>query len=342
MEKLVLPEGLETIGNYAFSGTAITEVTIPSTVTTIGYGAFNSTNLKTLTVPATVTQVGGSLINYCENLSALIWNSTAPVDDAWGISSNCCLYLADASVVVGPNWKNIVVDGVADIVELSPDGYHNYSEVYSVPIAFTAKKITFKRYFDGWTYPGVSSGWQTIVLPFKPTKIEHETKGEVAPFNSDVEDAKPFWLRQLTADGFVDKTSIEPNVAYIIAMPNHSDYVEEYRLNGMITFSAENVELAATPEKLDASEGPGYSLQPTYEKVGRNVTAYALNMDYWVNGYEYGSVFVRNVVDVYPFEAYLVPEGRSARSVFEMNTRSSASRALYSPNKTGIPRIGDM
>lgn len=340
LTKITLPEGLETISDRAFTEAAFTEITIPSTVTYIGGAAFDNSNLKTLTIPATVTEVGGSLIGGCSNLSALIWNSTAPVEDAWGVSSNCYLFIPNADVVVGPNWKNIIVGGVAEIVELCLNG--NRAEHFSIPVSFTAKKITYTQNFDRETVPGESSGWETIVLPFTPTKIEHETKGVVAPFNSQVEGAKPFWLRELTAEGFVDKTTIEPNKAYIIAMPNHYDYVEDYRLNGKITFSAENVELAATPDTLSPSVGPEYSLQPTYNYIQHGVSIYALNAEYWIDGYHMGSVFVRNTSDIYAFEAYVTLDGRSARSLYDIDTKSKASRTPYQPNKTGIPQIGDM
>ena len=345
LTKVTLSEGLEEIDSYGFLDTSITEISIPSTVTKIGYGAFQNSKLITLTVPATVREIGGSLIDNCSDLKALIWNSTVlEIADTWSVNSDCLLYLPNADYVPGPNWKNIIVNGEAETLELCTDGNRtDGNRSFFVPVAFTAKKISFSRNFGSTTYPGVSSGWQTIVLPFTPTKIEHETKGVIAPFNSEVADAKPFWLRELTTDGFVDKTTIEPNKAYIIAMPNHSDYVEEYRLNGKITFSAENVELAATPETLTASDGPTFSLQPTYQKVDRGLTAYTLNIDYWIDGYEYGSVFVRNISDTYAFEAYVTTAGRSARSVFEMDTRSSATRGVpYKPNTSGIPQIGDM
>ena len=344
LSNITWPTALETIGSSAFAGCGFTEMTIPSTVTKIEYGAFSSSTLRTLTVPETVIEVDGSLIDYCGNLEALIWDSAdLEIEDSYGINHDCLLYLPNANYVPGPNWKNIIVNGEAESLELCTDGNRtDGNRSFFVPVPFTAKKISFSRNFGNTTYPGVSSGWQTIVLPFTPTRIEHESKGVVAPFNSEVEGAKPFWLRELTADGFVDKTSIEPNKAYIIAMPNHSDYIEDYRLNGKITFSAENVDLAATPETLTASDGPSFSLQPTYQMVDRGLTAYTLNIDYWIDGYEYGSVFVRNISDTYAFEAYVTTAGRSARSLYDIDTKSKASRTPYQPNKTGIPQIGDM
>ncbi len=48
--EIVIPEGVETIGAYAFANlTALTKITLPSTLTTISYGAFfNCTSLKTV------------------------------------------------------------------------------------------------------------------------------------------------------------------------------------------------------------------------------------------------------------------------------------------------------
>ena len=343
LKKVTLNEGLEIIGERALGGNLVTEFNIPSTVTEIGEQAFRGTKIKVLTIPATVTKVGGSLIDDCSDLTALVWNTTAELRDTWGVDRNCYLYLADGSTPCGPNWKNIIIDGVAESVVLCEGGWREDSNrSFNIPIAFKAKKITLERDFGGWTVPGQSSGWETIVLPFTPTKIENETKGIIAPFNSDVKNAKPFWLRSLTAEGFKDVTTFIPNVPYIIALPNHNSYLEEYRLTGKIFFSAENVDIAATPDVLEASVGPDYSLQPTYDYVQAAPQVYALNVNYGIDGYHNGGVFARSSSDVYAFEAYVVPNGRSARSVFEMGTRSSATRTPYTPNKTGIPQIGDM
>ena len=50
LQKVVLPEGLMTIGNYAFSETGLTSIHIPASVTVIGIGAFDATtDLETVT-----------------------------------------------------------------------------------------------------------------------------------------------------------------------------------------------------------------------------------------------------------------------------------------------------
>ena len=47
-----LPEGLTSIGNYAFEQTAIAELILPNTLTSIGYGAFTQcNNLTAVSIP---------------------------------------------------------------------------------------------------------------------------------------------------------------------------------------------------------------------------------------------------------------------------------------------------
>ena len=343
LKSITLPSTLVEIGNYAFSQSGLTSIEIPASVTKIGSSAFYSTRLKELTIPATVTSVGSGFVTYCSNLMALYWNSSLEVPYSYGVE-NCFLYFPSGDHSYYRNsWKNIIFDGVAESIVLNEDG-NRPTQSYGCLKAFTAKKITYNRKFSQTTYPGVSSGWQTIVLPFTPTTITHESKGVIAPFNSNVEGAKPFWLRELTSEGWKDVTSIEPNKAYLIAMPNHSDYISSYRLNGKISFSAENVEIGVTPETLTASVGPDYEFHPTYQTVAKAANVYALNVDYYDSNYNYGSAFIRSSEDVRPYEAYVMTLGskRSATSVYSTDTRSSATRAAWQRNTTGIPQIGDM
>lgn len=342
LKSITLPSTLIEIGNYAFSQSGLTSIEIPSSVTKIGYDAFYRTRLKELTIPATVTSVEGGFVSYCTDLMALYWNSSVEVPYSYDVDG-CFLYFPSGNHTYNRDyWKNIIFDGVAENIVLNDDG-ERPTQSYGCLKAFTAKKITYNRKFSGTTYPGVSSGWQTIVLPFTPTTITHESKGVIAPFNSNVEGAKPFWLRELTSEGWKDVTAIEPDKAYLIAMPNHSDYMEGYRLNGKISFSAENVEIGVTPETLTASVGPDYEFQPTYQTVAKAANVYALNVDYSVDGYNYGGVFIRSSSDVRPYEGYVKTlGGRSARSVFSTDTRSSSTRAAWQRNTTGIPQIGDM
>ena len=344
-----LPENLVGIGNGAFEYCyALESIQIPESVETIGnYAFYSCSNLKELTIPANVTNVGYDFVSNCNKLHCLNWKTAlADVPDGWGVD-NCILFVESDQIAVNnwDMWKAIVINGYAEstIKFDSNNSFANYKE-------FKAKKLSYERYFSGETVPGYSTGWQTIVLPFTPDSIYHETKGQIAPFGSELiaEGAKPFWLRELTSEGFVDVTTIEPNKPYIIAMPNHNDYLDEYRLDGTITFVAKDSVLRVTPEVLDASVGPDFEFHPTYSYVDVSSDVYALTSiwDYYEedNAYYSKSFFRKDYSSVSAFNAYVTTlgGGRSSRSMFDLDTRSKETRAAWIPNKTGIPQIGDM
>lgn len=350
LKSLTIPEGVEYIESQAFAESGLTEIVIPASCTRLGYGVFNSCKqLQTLTIPKTVSQTDGSPVDGCENLRMLAWNTTIAVPGSRP-TENCFLYInsdnGTAATYDANSWPNTIVDGIAESIQMT---YSNSTwgtpKKFSCPIAFTAKSISLTMTFlDRWTYEGKASGWRTLTLPFKVSSITSEEKGALAPFGSDVEGAKPFWLRKLTADGFVDATSIEADKPYIIAMPyNPGVYLDEYNISGNVTFTGENVEIAVTPDELPADEGPDYLLQPTYQFVKRGGMVYALNYDYSIRNHELGSVFARSSTHVYAYEAYVKDKnGSSTRALYEIDTRSPKTRSAAQKNTTGIPAIGDM
>ena len=73
VKDLVIPEGIEAIGDYAFSGcTGLTSITIPNSVTTIGSHAFNGcSSLTSVTIPNSVTTIGDCAFQYCSGLTSV-------------------------------------------------------------------------------------------------------------------------------------------------------------------------------------------------------------------------------------------------------------------------------
>lgn len=68
---LVIPEGVTSIGSYAFSGrTGLTNITIPDSVTSIGQDAFEGcTGLTSITIPNSVTSIGKKAFIHCPALT---------------------------------------------------------------------------------------------------------------------------------------------------------------------------------------------------------------------------------------------------------------------------------
>ena len=82
--KVIIDEGVTSIGNYAFYGcTALTDVTIPNTVTDIGNGAFNGcSSLTSLDFPDNLSRIGNAAFSGCEHLSSVeLPNTVVTIED---------------------------------------------------------------------------------------------------------------------------------------------------------------------------------------------------------------------------------------------------------------------
>ena len=66
VKNIVLMEGTQRIGDYAFYSSSITNITIPNGVTSIGKYAFYSTNLTSITLPNTLTFIGDGAFMFCD------------------------------------------------------------------------------------------------------------------------------------------------------------------------------------------------------------------------------------------------------------------------------------
>lgn len=72
LRKLILPEGLKTIGSHVFiGGNSLSEVVLPSTLTKIGWYAFESTGVSSLKIPASLVSFGLGAFSDCQNLSEI-------------------------------------------------------------------------------------------------------------------------------------------------------------------------------------------------------------------------------------------------------------------------------
>lgn len=248
------------------------------------------------------------------NMSALIWNvEIALPNNALSnaaIGSNFLIYVKSANYAPS-SVKNVVVNGSASSILLSDDGGQFYC-----PQGFTANNISYTHNYSMET-GGNGKGWETIVLPFDVQKVSHSTKGEIVPFASynNGSNKKPFWLASFSGNGFRRATAVLANEPYIIAMPNSSNYRNEYNLTGNVTFSSENVQVPNTP----AFNG---NFLPAYSMVAKSSTVYALNVNNryvkYSGAYDAGSRFISNLRDVRPFEAYMTGSS-STRGVIEIN-----------------------
>ena len=360
IEAITIPAGVLSIGDRAFANCwVLKSVVLPEGVTDIGQEAFNRTGLKSICIPGSVTSLGHKAVGECYDLDViyvsegmgriregafegstpccLVWNRTDNIPSSLfeyystPPSHKNFLVYVKSDITVPENWNTaqVIYDGMAESIVISDEtGF----ERFYAALPFKVKKISYSRNFDVQSGLHFSAGWQSVVLPFTASRFMHEVKGELAPFGSNVTGTKPFWLRELTPDGYVVSSTLQANRPYIISMPNNAEYEDEYNITGTVTFIAENtsgVEVSATPAVMPTGENANYKLVPTYQMIAANDTVYALNSSVY-NKKPGGSVFVKALRNVLPFEAYVVSKEShvTAPAMYSIGGDGGSSTAL--------------
>jgi hypothetical protein len=304
--------------------TKVTDAGIAYTVTsydeqTVVVAAGNYGNV--LTVPATFTakEKTWTVVGIDEDalkdntaLSAIIWNPevafTAKVSNP-----NLLLYVKDAQYAP-TTIQNVVVNNQAENIVLVEAASGND---FYCPQAFTAKRISYEHNYSMISGYKTCQGWETLVLPFDVTMMINAKGQELTPYinwqygNSQ----RPFWLYEMTTQGWKAGSAIKANTPYIISMPNNEMYDVSFNQTGNIQFIGTNVEVKASTEMKTGQHG-NKRLVANYQTQEPNADIYALNVsNEWSQNTATeveGSTFIRSLRNVHPFEAYLTVEGSNA------------------------------
>ena len=304
-------------------------------------GAFaNMTQLVSVSLPSSVTAVGGSLFSGCSQIAAITWNAGIKLTEQalQGIDNpNLLLYVSIASDAPS-SVANVVVGGKAASILLSDATTGNNN--FYCPTPFTAGHISYTHRYTMQTGVRECRGWETIALPFTVQRITHATNGTAAPFGKATENEKPFWLCQLGEQGFERATAIEANTPYIIAMPNHPSYADEYWLSGNVTYEADNAEVLSSAQPVTATKGD-FTFMPSFTLTKKTDRVLPINLGEAFGGYAEGSSFFRDLQrDVRPFEAYILSSDGHAR-LFAIEGEDSEVVSMYGmPTITGISSYG--
>ena len=278
--------------------------------------AFADMPLLEFSSPNGLQTVGDNIFTGCDNLAAVVWNTTAKIpDNAFDADVNPNLLLFVPSEDAAPTnsyAQNIIVNGTAKNIILS-DGEGNN---FHCPQGFYAQNITYTHNFK--LESGDGYGWETIALPFECSRFVHESKGELLPFaayDSLTEKGmyKPFWLRELTDVGFKDVSRIEANKPYIISMPNNDGYASRYRLGGKVTFTSTDTWVPVT-EPQAVQKG----VNTLYANFMNNddTDGFMLLNTEETDGHKAGSIFVkRSGRALRPFEAYVVSRSNARAAI---------------------------
>lgn len=310
-------------------------------VTALGEMAFaDLESVKVIEVPESIDSVSVNLFNHCRHLAAIIWTANVPLTNAAiGQFNNPNLLLYITNTVNAPAFIANVIDlntNSANKIVLS-DAEAGGNDFYC-PEPFMAKEISYTHSYDQATQIGTCQGWESIVVPFDVQTYTHETKGEIYPISTlldeqiELDGDKPFWLYAFTSnDEFVEADRIRANTPYIISMPNDPAYWDDYILSGRVTFSAKDVEVYPTRNVMYV-ESPNRVFVPNYENVDHeNPDMFLLNVGDAYDDHLPGSVFAgdRPARRARPFEAYFVASGNyPARYMDIFNSEVDAIREI--------------
>lgn len=110
-KKVVVPDTVKKIGDYAFSGSKIKGIILPIGLEEIGTGAFGSCNqLTEITIPESVKVMWSEVFSWCQKLSALHWCN---------LSINANYRLTPDHFVDINALKELVVPNYGDVSEIS-------------------------------------------------------------------------------------------------------------------------------------------------------------------------------------------------------------------------------
>ena len=159
VEEYILGEEVTKIGNYAFSGSAITSIIIPNNVTSIGKSAFSGSALTSIYIPVKVTSIGDNAFYNCIGLTSVQVESGNTVYDS---RENCNALIETASNTLLLGCKNTILPNT--VTNIGDNAFYCCEGLTSISIPNSVKNIGDNA-FQGCT------GLTTVNLSNSITKI---------------------------------------------------------------------------------------------------------------------------------------------------------------------------
>ena len=323
---------LEQENKYVIIPSTISYNGIDYLVKEISNSVFANSDIVTLSIPESITNIGGGVIANCYSLAAIEWNAKFKASSEFvkNIVNPNLLFYVQSSQSSPENLNNVIVDETAELIELT-DAEHGD---FYCPKTFTAKKVYYTHNYSLETKKDVCEGWETIALPFDVQKYM-TSKGEAKPYKVAGSGERLFWLRELTTSGMIEADGIKANVPYIISMPNWGGYQDFYNINGNVEFSAQNVTIEKT--EINAVDATPRHFWPSFQKITRTPYCFAINKEHLIpsdtyHGEEHlaGSVFLGNLRDIKPFEAYFTYDSSSASRAIAISDLMEGATSIQS------------
>lgn len=314
----------EDVTKVTYEGVAYTVTSYSNQTVVVAAGNYGNV----LVVPASFTVGGitwkvegvaeGALMDN-KGLAAVVWKPALKFTEKVS-NPNLLLYVKQAQFA-SPDIQNVILGDMDNGETLLADNItlvetDNDNDFYC-PLTFIAKHISYEHNYSMISGHKSCQGWETLVLPFDVSMMISPKGRELVPYTSweHGSNLRPYWLYELTAEGWKAANGIKANTPYIISMPNNEAYESSYNITGDIQFVGYNVQVVAS-DKITNGQYGNKRLVANYRNQKANNGIYALNVNNrWNNNTDTsveGSAFIRGLRQVRPFEAYMALEGGNA------------------------------
>lgn len=314
----------EDVTKVTYEGVAYTVTSYSNQTVVVAAGNYGNV----LVIPASFTVGGitwkvegvaeGALMDNKE-LAAVVWKPALKFTEKVS-NPNLLLYVKQAQFA-SPDIQNVILGDMDNGETLLADNItlveaDNDNDFYC-PLAFIAKHISYEHNYSMISGHKTCQGWETLVLPFDVSMMVSPKGTELVPYTSweHGSNLRPYWLYELTTEGWKAANGIKANTPYIISMPNNEAYESSYNITGDIQFVGYNVQVVAS-DKITNGQYGNKRLVANYRNQKANNGIYALNVNNrWNNNTDTsveGSAFIRGLRQVRPFEAYMALEGGNA------------------------------
>ena len=126
IKKVVIEDGVTSIGRLAFSEINLSSIEIPTTVNTIGSYAFlNSYYLTAIRIPSSVTSIGEEVFGHCSSLNSITVDSDNPYFND-GDGCNCIINSSTSKLMYGCK-STVIPSNVTGIDEFA---FYSVSPTY--------------------------------------------------------------------------------------------------------------------------------------------------------------------------------------------------------------------